>query len=89
MCQNDQMHKFLAIFLGVFIAMPAFSAGLGFNPFDRQSPTSPTAAPKPGPTSPAANTSPAPKAIPSPAPASPIKQDVQSPAKNSPQQNKK
>jgi hypothetical protein len=79
------MHKFLAILMSVFVTLPAYSAGLGFNPFDRHSPTSAAGSPKPGPSAP----SNPPTSKPIPAPVSPIKQDAQAPAKNSPQQNKK
>lgn len=81
------MHNFLAPLICFLIAMPVYSAGLGFNPFDRKSPTSATGSAKPSPATPAP-TSPPPKVTPSQAPVSPAKPDAQ-PAKPSNSQGKK
>lgn len=60
------MLKFSAILVGLLISMPSFSAGLGFNPFERNSPTSATGSAKPSPASPAPAANPAPKVVPTP-----------------------
>ncbi|WP_173955722.1 hypothetical protein [Polynucleobacter tropicus] len=80
------MHKILAILSGLLLSIPAYSAGLGFNPFERSSPTSATGAAKPSPASPAPAATPAPKAAPSPV--APAKQDAQT-QKSSNTPNKK
>jgi hypothetical protein len=74
------MLKFLAT-LTVFLTLPAYSAGLGFNPFEKNSPTSATKPSKPSPSSPAPVSSPAPKPAPTPAP----QQSTHQPAKPSTQ----
>jgi hypothetical protein len=81
------MLKFLAILTGLLISLPSYSAGLGYDPFERNSPTSPTGASKPSPASPGRAASPAPRpgqSAPAPAP----KQDLQ-PQKSLNTQNKK
>lgn len=70
------MHKFVALLTGLLLAMPAKSAGLGYNPFERNSPTSSNGAVKPKPATPSTPALPAPK--PAFAPAVPPKQDTQS-----------
>jgi len=77
------MHKFLALLASLMLSIPAYSAGLGFNPFERNSPTSATGTAKPKPVTPA---TPAPK--PSALPATPSKQEPQV-QKPSNAQNKK
>ena len=76
LCHNRGMRKFIAVLTGLFIAMPAYTAGLGYNPFDKSSPTSPTGAVKPKPATPSTPALPAPK--PASVPAAPSKQDTQS-----------
>jgi len=77
------MHKFLALLASLMLSIPAYSAGLGFNPFERNSPTKP----KPvSPATPATPATPAPK--PSALPATPSKQEPQV-QKPSNAQNKK
>ena len=80
------MHKFIAILTSVLFSIPAYSAGLGFNPFERSSPTSATGAGKSSPASPSPVATPAPKAAPSPV--APTKHDAQI-QKPSNSQNKK
>jgi hypothetical protein len=79
------MHKFFIFSLG-FLTLPASAAGLGFNPFEKSSPTSPGGAQSGRPANPssaAAPKPPSPIAAPQPKPASP-------PANNlAPQQTKK
>jgi len=85
MCHNAAMQRFFIIFLG-FLTLPAGAAGLGFNPFEKGSPTSPDGAQHSRPANPssaAAPKPPAPIAAPQPKPATP-------PANNlAPQQTKK
>ncbi|QWD65029.1 hypothetical protein [Polynucleobacter sp. MWH-UH2A] len=72
------MHKISAILISLLVAMPAYSAGLGFNPFDAKSPTSATGSVKPNPTAPAPAAPVAPKTTPIP-PAAPASQTSQAP----------
>lgn len=65
LCHNPLVLKFSAILISALISMPAFSAGLGFNPFDRSSPTSATGSSKPTPTAPVPAAAPAAKPAPS------------------------
>ena len=72
------MHNFLALLASLMLSIPAYSAGLGFNPFERNSPTSATGTAKPKPVSPATPASPAsPVPKPSALPATPSKQEPQ------------
>ena len=70
------MYRFLTIALSFFLTLPAGAAGLGFNPFEKSSPTSPggpqnnrpsgpTSVPTPKP--PAPVVAPQPKPVPPPA----------------------
>jgi hypothetical protein len=70
------MLKLLALLIAFSLSVPAFSAGLGFNPFDKKSPTS-VAPQKPAPTAPVSS----PAAVPKPVstPVAPAKQ-AQSPS---------
>lgn len=85
MCHNDAMQKLFIISLG-FLTLPAGAAGLGFNPFEKGSPTSPSGAQNSRPANPSSATTPKPPApivAPQPKPATP-------PANNlAPQQAKK
>jgi hypothetical protein len=80
------MLKILAILAVLSLSAPAYSAGLGFNPFERNSPTSATGSAKPSPAAPASSVAPAPK--PAPTPVLIPKQDAQ-PQKPQQTQNKK
>ena len=61
-CQNREMCRFFTILLSFAIALPAGAAGLGFNPFDKNSPTSPGGSQKASPTSPSSANTPKPPA---------------------------
>lgn len=82
------MHKFLAILTGLSLSLPVYSAGLGYNPFDRSSPTSANGPANKKPTPPVQPpvATPAPKPV--APPVAPAKQDNQTP-KSSNTQNKK
>ena len=86
------MHNFLALLIGFTLSMPAYTAGLGTNPFERNSPTSATGTAKPKPVTPAAPAPPATPVAPAPKPSSapiaPSKQDSQT-QKSSSSQGKK
>ena len=79
------MYKLLAIFLS-FATLPAGAAGLGFNPFEKASPTSPGGAQSGRPANPSAAPAPKPPSplvVPQPKPVTP-------PVNNTvPQQSKK
>jgi len=79
------MYKLLAIFLS-FLTLPAGAAGLGFNPFEKGSPTSPGGTQNSRPTNPSA--APAPKA-PSPIVAPPPKPATPPLNNTAPQPSKK
>jgi len=82
------MLRALLTFLAVFLASPVFAAGLGFNPFDKPSPTSPTSPSAPNKPGPSVPSGPAQKLAPIPAPASPQKSELPAPAKGQSQQPK-
>jgi hypothetical protein len=85
MCQNTVVHKFSLLFLG-FLTLPASAAGLGFNPFEKGSPTSPGGAQNSRPANPSSATAPKPPSpvvAPQPKPASPPANSL------APQQTKK
>jgi hypothetical protein len=71
--------RIFLILLTFLVAAPAFAAGLGFNPFEKSSPTSATGSQTHGPSSamPSAQ-----KSASSAAPVAPPKSDAQQPVKN-------
>ena len=83
------MLRILVISLVSVFSCSAFAAGLGFNPFEKPSPTSPTSASTPSKPGPSAPSGPAQRIAPSPAPAAPQKSDALTPAKSQNQQPKK
>jgi len=85
LCQNDVMYRFLPILLSLFLALPAGAAGLGFNPFEKSSPTSPGGQQNNRPTGP--SSAPTPKA---PAPiVAPQPKPIAPPTNNSASQQTK
>jgi uncharacterized protein YdeI (BOF family) len=71
--------RILLALLFVLITAPTFAAGLGFNPFEKGSPTSATGPQNQGPSS---TSSSAQKSASSATPVAPPKPDVHQPAKN-------
>ena len=85
MCHNVAMHILFFFFLS-FLTLPASAAGLGFNPFEKGSPTSPGGAQNSRPANPSSATAPKPPSpvvAPQPKPASPPANSL------APQQSKK
>lgn len=89
LCQNTNVSKFSATITLLALTMPAYSAGLGFNPFERNSPSSPTGNARPSPASPSqVSPAAAPKSSPAPV-AIPAKPEPPQPPKSGANQTKK